>query len=56
MYKVGSLFKVEREIVGVVQRRFTRLIPQIGGLSNKKLLDRLCLCSPEFRRLRMDLI
>ncbi|XP_062894859.1 uncharacterized protein LOC134341044 [Mobula hypostoma] len=39
-----------------VQRRFTRLIPGMAGLSYDERLDRLVLYSLEFRRSRGDLI
>ena len=38
-----------------VQRRFTRLIPGMSGLSYKERLSRLGLYSLKFRRVRGDL-
>ena len=39
-----------------VQRRFTRLIPEMRGLAYEERLSRLGLYSLEFRRLRGDLL
>lgn len=39
-----------------VQRRFTRLIPELRGLAYEERLSRLGLYSLEFRRMRRDLI
>ena len=39
-----------------VQRRFTRLIPRMAGLSYVERLERLGLYTLEFRRIRGDLI
>ena len=39
-----------------VQKRFTRLIPEMRGLAYEESLSRLGLYSLEFRRLRGDLI
>ena len=39
-----------------VQRRFTRLIPGMGGLSYEERLERLGLYPLEFRSIRGDLI
>ena len=39
-----------------VQRRFTRLIPEIAGLMGEKRLTRLGLFSLQFRRMKDDLI
>ena len=39
-----------------VQRRFTRLIPELRGLAYQERLSRLGLYSLEFRRMRGDLI
>ena len=39
-----------------VQRRFTRLIPELRGLDYDERLSRLGLYSLEFRRMRGDLI
>ena len=39
-----------------VQRRFTRLIPEMRGLDYEERLNRLDLYSLEFRRMRGDLI
>ena len=40
----------------VVQRRFTRMIPSMEGLSHEERLNRLGLYSLEFRRMRGELI
>ena len=39
-----------------MQKRFTRMLPGLDGLSYKERLDRLGLFSLECRRLRGDLI
>eukprot|EP00061_Rhincodon_typus_P005605 g25314.t1 len=49
-YRKG-IIKLER-----VQKRFTRMLPGLEGLSYKEKLDRLGLFSREHRRLRSDLI
>ena len=49
---------LRKDIIGIegAQRRFTRLIPGMSGLSYEQRLHRLGLYSLEFRRLRGDLI
>ena len=49
---------LRKDIIAIegVQRRFTRLIPGMSGLSYDQRLHRLGLYSLEFRRLRGDLI
>ena len=49
---------LRKDIIAIegVQRRFTRLIPGMSGLSYEQRLHRLGLYSLEFRRLRGDLI
>ena len=39
-----------------MQRRFTRLMPELRGLSYEERLNKLGLYSLEFRRMRGDLI
>jgi len=43
-------------VLEVVQRRFTRLIPGMGGLCDEERSDRLDLYPMEFRRVNGDLI
>ena len=50
-YYRKDIIKLER-----VQKRFTRMLPGLDGLSYKETLDRLGLFSLESRRLRDDLI
>ena len=50
-YYRKDIIKLER-----VQKRFTRMLPELDGLSYKERLDRLGLFSLERRRLRGDLI
>lgn len=40
----------------MMRQRFTRMLPGLEGLSYKNKLDKLGVLSPEFRRLRCDLI
>ena len=46
-----DIIKLER-----VQKRFTRMLPGLDGLTYKERLDRLGLFSQERRRLRGDLV
>ena len=50
-YYRKDIIKLER-----AQKRFTRMLPGLDGLSYKERLDRLGLFSLECRRLRGDLI
>ena len=50
-YYRQDIIKLER-----VQKRFTRMLPELDGLSYKERLDRLGLFPLERRRLRGDLI
>ena len=50
-YYRKDIIKLER-----VQKRFTRMLPGLDGLSYKKRLDRMGLFSLEHRGLRGDLI
>ena len=49
-------YQKDAEALERVQKRFTRMLPGMEGISYEERLEKLCLFSQERRRLRGDLI